>query len=281
VAHDISSVDHVQVGTDLEFEYRWHTLQQIAWTLIGLLIITGLLGIFGRGPLSKIRIRSDTGAATLEYERFARYKTPATLKLFINGSTSSRGEVTVSVSRTLLETIKIEQTAPTPVAVRAVSRGMLPFVLRLIPRRVGNIMTPFEYILLFLLGGVSVQAVVGDDRSLVNSALGASTIAFMHMLIATLKQRFPTFAKIVDGTPVIVIEDGQWRDREMSMLRVQPQDVMAAARQQGAVQPDQIHMAIVERNGSITILKRDSPGGAQQTRNRRLQGEVRQAGGRS
>jgi uncharacterized membrane protein YcaP (DUF421 family) len=158
---------------------------------------------------------------------------------------------------------------------------MLLFVLRLIPRRVGNIMTPFEYILLFLLGGVSVQAVVGDDRSLVNSALGASTIAFMHMLIATLKQRFPTFAKIVDGTPVIVIEDGQWRDREMSMLRVQPQDVMAAARQQGAVQPDQIHMAIVERNGSITILKRDSPGGAQQTRNRRLQGEVRQAGGRS
>jgi hypothetical protein len=125
VAHDISSVDHVQVGTDLEFEYRWHTLQQIAWTLIGLLIIAGLLGIFGRGPLSKIRIRSDTGAATLEYERFARYKTPATLKLFINGSTSSRGEVTVSVSRTLLETIKIEQTAPTPVAVRAESRGML------------------------------------------------------------------------------------------------------------------------------------------------------------
>ncbi len=134
---------------------------------------------------------------------------------------------------------------------------LLLFVLRVIPRRTGNTTTPFEFILLFLLGGISIQAVVGDDHSFINALLGVGSIALMHLLVATLKQHFPVFGKIVDGTPVTVVERGQWHDERMNALRIQAQDVMAAARLQGVTRREQIYLAVVERNGSIAVIKEE------------------------
>jgi uncharacterized membrane protein YcaP (DUF421 family) len=133
---------------------------------------------------------------------------------------------------------------------------VLLFVLRVIPRRTGNIMTPFEFILLFLLGGIAMQAVVGDDRSLTNALLGISSIALMHLLIATLKQRFSSLAKIIDGTPVVVVEHGKWQDERMNALRIQSQDIMAAARAQGIGKREDIELAIIERNGSVSVFRK-------------------------
>jgi uncharacterized membrane protein YcaP (DUF421 family) len=136
----------------------------------------------------------------------------------------------------------------------AVLYWVLLFILRVIPRRSGNVMTPFEFILLFLLGGIAVNAVGGEDHSVINALLAICTVALMHLLVATLKQHFPAFGKVVDGTPVVVMENGQWHAARMNALRVQEQDIMSAARQQGIERAEQIRLAMVERNGSVTVF---------------------------
>jgi uncharacterized membrane protein YcaP (DUF421 family) len=137
----------------------------------------------------------------------------------------------------------------------AVLYVLLLFILRLIPRRTGNITTPFEFILLFLLGGIGMQAVIADDRSFTNALLGIFSIGLMHLLTATLKQRFDWLGRLIDGTPVVIVEKGTWHDERMHALRVQSQDVMAAARGQGVGRQEEIRHAIVERNGSVSIFK--------------------------
>src|SRR5438270_321489 len=57
----------------------------------------------------------------------------------------------------------------------------LLFTIRVIGRRAVNQMTPFELILLFLIGGMSIQAVVYDDRSLTNALLAVFTIGMNHV----------------------------------------------------------------------------------------------------
>jgi uncharacterized membrane protein YcaP (DUF421 family) len=135
--------------------------------------------------------------------------------------------------------------------------SVLLFALRIIPRRTGNIMTPFEFILLFLFGGIGMQSVIGDDRSFTNALLGISSIGLMHLLVATLKQRFDVLGKLIDGTPVAVVENGNWNEKRMQALRIQSQDVMAAARGQGIGKQEDIHYAIVERNGSVSVFKKN------------------------
>src|SRR5436305_15235121 len=102
-----------------------------------------------------------------------------------------------------------------------------------------------------------MQAVIGDDRSLVNAVLGVLSIGLMHLLVSTLKQRFAWFGKMVDGTPVVVVEEGEWHEERMNYVRVQAQDVMAAARQQGIKQGKDLRYAIVERNGSISVFEKE------------------------
>jgi uncharacterized membrane protein YcaP (DUF421 family) len=139
----------------------------------------------------------------------------------------------------------------------AVVYWFLLLMLRLLGRRSMAQMTPFELILMFLMGGMSIQAVVSDDRSMTNALLAVATVAVMHLLVSVLKQRSERFQKIVDGTPLIVVDDGRWKPELMSMCHIQELDVMQAARQQGIQRAEQIRYAIVERNGSISIVRQE------------------------
>lgn len=80
-----------------------------------------------------------------------------------------------------------------------------------------------------LIGGVVILATVGDDRSEVNSVCAVMTVGLLHRLIGKLKQHFPRFGLLVDGTPLVLMKNGQWQKQVMDRMRIQDTDVMAAA----------------------------------------------------
>lgn len=131
----------------------------------------------------------------------------------------------------------------------------LLFVIHIVGRRSAGQLTSFELILIFLSGGMLIQAIVFDDRSLTNAILAVLTIALMRVTVAYLKQRSAAFGRIADGTPIILLSHGQWHSTVMNRARMQPQDIMAAARAKGLERLDQIQYAILERNGNISIIE--------------------------
>ncbi len=131
----------------------------------------------------------------------------------------------------------------------------LLLTVRVLSRRPGAQMTPFEFVIIFLIGGVIILATVGDDRSETNSVCAVITVGLMHRLVSWLKVRFPRFGAVVDGTPLVVLKDGQWQMEVMESMRLQDMDVMAAARTKGVKALSQIKYAILERNGAISIIK--------------------------
>ena len=93
-------------------------------------------------------------------------------------------------------------------------------------------------------------------RSMVGALLGVTTVGMNHIFVAWLKQRAIWFRKFADGTPIPVIEQGNWNEERMKKMRLQEQDVMSAARNKGIGSLDDIDMAVVERNGEISIFKK-------------------------
>src|SRR5215217_6295746 len=138
----------------------------------------------------------------------------------------------------------------------AIAYFLLLIVVRLLGRRTVDHMTQFEMILLFIVGGLSIQAVVADDRSMTNAALGVFTVGLCHVTVSILRQRSKTFGRLIDGTPVVLRGRGEWHKKRMAAMRVHEQDIMAAARGQGIEKMDDIKYAIAERNGSISIVKK-------------------------
>ena len=139
----------------------------------------------------------------------------------------------------------------------AVAYFFLLLIVRIIGRRPGAQMTPFEFVLVFFIGGITIQAVVGEDHSVMNAFSAIATIALLHVLVAWLKQRFAVVGRIVDGTPVILLDHGRWQSETMLKMRIQETDVMEAARSRGLQDVGQIKYAVLERNGGISIIVRD------------------------
>lgn len=129
-------------------------------------------------------------------------------------------------------------------------------IVRILARRPGAQMTPFEFVLIFLIGGVIILATVDDDRSMTNCFSGVIAVCLMHRLVGTLKQRSARFANIVDGTPLVLLKDGEWQVHIKKMSHIDDMDVMAAAREKGVRTLDEIKYAILERNGGISIIKK-------------------------
>ena len=77
----------------------------------------------------------------------------------------------------------------------------------------------------------------------------------MHWLVSVIKGKFPRFGEIVDGTPLTLLKNGEWQLEVMRGMRIDREDVMAAARAKGVTSIYEVAYAILERNGGISIIK--------------------------
>jgi uncharacterized membrane protein YcaP (DUF421 family) len=117
-----------------------------------------------------------------------------------------------------------------------------------------SMMAPFDLVVLFLFGGALMSAVLGDDHSMVAAVSAVFSTGLMHVAVSQLKTWFPWFGRMVDGTPIVVYERGQWHQQRMRGLRMLESDVMAAVRQKGLMRLEQVRYAVVERDGKVSII---------------------------
>jgi uncharacterized membrane protein YcaP (DUF421 family) len=69
------------------------------------------------------------------------------------------------------------------------------------------------------------------------------------------KQRSSWMDRLVDGTPLVIVENGRLLKDRMAKARVDGSDILEAARElQGLERMDQIKYAVLERAGHITIV---------------------------
>ena len=133
----------------------------------------------------------------------------------------------------------------------------LVFIVRIVGRRPGKQLTPFEFILIFFLGGLMLTAIVSDEASLTNAFCQIIAIAAAHYGLTWLRTHSDRAAQVLDGTPLILLEGGHWRPNTMRRMRVQDDDVMENARDQGLKTLDKIESAVLERNGEISIIPKE------------------------
>jgi uncharacterized membrane protein YcaP (DUF421 family) len=109
----------------------------------------------------------------------------------------------------------------------------LVFMMRIAGRRPGKQITPFKFLMVFFMGGITLTSMVADDHSFINAASQILSVALAHYGITVLKLKSPHFARLVDGTPLVLFEHGLWRSESMKEMRLTDHDVLAILRDQG------------------------------------------------
>ena len=73
----------------------------------------------------------------------------------------------------------------------------LVMVVRIVGRRPGKQMTPFEFVLIFFIGGLALTAIVGDEVSYTNALCQIITVALGHYVLAWARSKSRRFARLV------------------------------------------------------------------------------------
>ena len=142
-----------------------------------------------------------------------------------------------------------------------VLRGIFVFVflyvlMRMIGRRELSSLEPFDLILLIVLGDAVQQGLTQDDYSLTGAFLAIGTIAIMQVAVSYANFRFPKLRPVLDGEPIVVVQDGRPIEKNLKRERVTIEDLAAAARQQNIAKIEDVQWAVMETSGAISFIKK-------------------------
>jgi uncharacterized membrane protein YcaP (DUF421 family) len=129
-------------------------------------------------------------------------------------------------------------------------------LLRLTGKRSFGEMSPFDIVVLILVGGVLRSATVGKDTSLLGPFIAIATILALDALLARLGAMSPAFDRLLEGRSVLLARRGA----------IEPGALVRHSISQAAFERElrahQIHSveeadeARLEANGRLTVFKR-------------------------
>ena len=129
----------------------------------------------------------------------------------------------------------------------------LVIVFKVAGRRALLQMTSFDLILLLIISEATQQALLGEDFSVTGAMITITTL--VDIIFGLLKKYFSTVENILDGTPVILVENGVPLADKLKKVDVSCDDILVSARQNhGITELKEIKYAILERNGHISII---------------------------
>jgi uncharacterized membrane protein YcaP (DUF421 family) len=143
------------------------------------------------------------------------------------------------------------------IVLRAIAVFFFLFILvRVIGRRELASLQPFDLILLIILGDAVQQGLTQDDYSLTGAFLAIGTIAVLQVFVSWVGFRFPKARPVLEGTPIIVVQDGQVIEPNLRRERLSVDEIREAARLQGIAHLADVKWAVVETGGQISFIKK-------------------------
>ena len=132
----------------------------------------------------------------------------------------------------------------------------ITLLMRVVGRRELSSMSPSDLILLVVLGDLIQNGVTQSDYSMTGVVLATSTIGLCAVGTSFLVFKSRGASKIIEGDPLIIVQDGKPIENNMKSERINLEDVMEEARGQQIENLDQVKWAVLESTGQITFIKK-------------------------
>ncbi len=132
-------------------------------------------------------------------------------------------------------------------------------------RQVGQL-APFDLVLLLVLSNAVQNSMNAGDNSLLGGLISATTLVALNYVVGLATYRNKKLETIIEGRPQVLIHDGVLYEDVMARAQLTPHELHSALRQAGCLDVADVRSAILENNGSISVVARraaadSGPGG--------------------
>ena len=129
--------------------------------------------------------------------------------------------------------------------------------LRLLGKREVGQMTPFDLVLLLLIANAVQNAMTGPDTSVTGGIVAAATLLLLNFLITRLAWRGKRVRQWVEGTPTLLIRSGKILSANLAKELITLDELEQAMREHGVARVEDVNLAVLEVDGSISVLRHD------------------------
>jgi uncharacterized membrane protein YcaP (DUF421 family) len=134
-------------------------------------------------------------------------------------------------------------------------------VLRVTGKRQVGQLAPFDLVLLLVLSNAVQNSMNGGDNSLVGGLISATTLIAVNYGVGLLTYRSKKLEALIEGRPEVLIHNGKLYEDVLARAQITRHELNAALRQSGCTCPEEVHTAVLENNGSISVTPRCTPKG--------------------
>jgi uncharacterized membrane protein YcaP (DUF421 family) len=127
-------------------------------------------------------------------------------------------------------------------------------VTRVAGKRELSSMEPFDLILLVVMGDLVQQSITQSDYSVTGALTVISTITLLTVLVSWVNWRFRPLRSVLEGQPVVLVENGKTIERNMKRERITVEDIESEGRQQQVTDIADMRWALLETNGRISVI---------------------------
>jgi uncharacterized membrane protein YcaP (DUF421 family) len=127
---------------------------------------------------------------------------------------------------------------------------------RIIGKRELSSLQPFDLILLVVIGDLIQQGVTQNDLSVTGLLLVIGTVAVMQVAASYLSYRFARLRPILEGEPLVIIEDGHFIERNLKRERLTVDDVTEEMRLSSIASLGEVQWAVLETSGRMSFIKK-------------------------
>lgn len=140
-------------------------------------------------------------------------------------------------------------------------RGIIVYIFLIViiritgKRQIGQL-APFDLVLLLVLSNAVQNSMNGGDNSLSGGLLSAATLIALNYCVGCLTQRSRKLEALIEGRPQVLIHDGRLFEDVMENAKLTHHELNAALRQSGCLSVEEVRLAMLENNGSISVICR-------------------------
>ncbi len=139
--------------------------------------------------------------------------------------------------------------------------AVLVVLLRLLGKRELAEVSPFELVVLVVLGDLIQQGITHNDFSLSGATLAIFTFAFWSLVLSWVSYKWRAAEKVLEGTPLVLVQDGKLLEKNLKHDRLTRAEVESEMRNSGIAHIGDVAWAILEPQGKISFIGRDNPKG--------------------
>jgi uncharacterized membrane protein YcaP (DUF421 family) len=138
--------------------------------------------------------------------------------------------------------------------------GVMFVFLWLVTRALGKRelaqLSAFELVLLVTMGDLVQQGITQEDYSVSGGMLTIGTFALLSVALSYISWRFPRSRPVLEGQPVVVVRGGETQEKVLAYERLPVSELLEAARKEGIRDLEDVELAVLENDGSISFFRR-------------------------